>query len=313
MNKIWNATRFALLKGGTHDVSSLAAVRSDLQLADRFILSRLQKTVDEVSVAIDEYRFDAMANAIYRFFWNDFCDVYIELSKGVLEGEDARKKEAARATLVHVLDTAMRLLHPLCPFLTEEIWQKLPGRAARHAGVAFCATAPWPVSDRTLVDAAAEAQMQLLTEVATLIRNVRQESGLSPRKPVVVDVVAVDAAVAVALSSVAPLLSRYAVTEALRVVGRDGYVPPRLAGANATGSVEVVVHLEGHIDPAKEKERLNREIAKADKDRAGLQKRFDNPDFVRGAPADVVAEGRENLAALDEKLLRLRAAQARLD
>ena len=318
MNKIWNATRFALMKGGTHDVKSLDTVRSDLQLADRFILSRLQKTVDEVSVAIDEYRFDAMANAIYRFFWNDFCDVYIELSKGVLEGDDtnqeqAAKKEAARATLVHVLDTAMRLLHPLCPFITEEIWQKLPGRSARHAGIAFCATAPWPVADKSLVDDAAEQQMQTLTEVATLIRNVRQESGLSPRKPVVVDVVCKDPAVAVTLSAVAPLLSRYAVTEALNITGRDGYAPPKLAGANATGAVEVVVHLQGHIDPAKEKERLNREIGKAEKDLAGLQKRFDNPDFVRGAPAEVVAEGRTNMAALDEKLLRLRGALSRLD
>jgi valyl-tRNA synthetase len=312
MNKIWNATRFALMKGGTHDVQSLAAARGDLQLADRFILSRLQKTIDDVTVAIDEYRFDAMANAIYRFFWNDFCDVYIELSKGVLDGEAGPKKEAARATLVHVLDTAMRLLHPLCPFITEEIWQKLPGRSARHPDIAFCATAAWPVADRDLVDDVAEQQMQLLTEVATLIRNVRQESGLSPRKPVVVDVVAKDAAVAATLSSVTALLARYAVTERLNIVGRDGYVPPKLAGANATGVVEVVVHLEGHIDPAKEAERLNREIAKAEKDLAGLQKRFDNPDFVRGAPAEVVAEGRANMAALDEKLLRLRGALGRL-
>jgi valyl-tRNA synthetase len=312
MNKIWNATRFALMKGGTHDVLSLDKVRNDIQLADRFILSRLQSTVDEVTTAIQEYRFDAMAQSIYRFFWNDFCDVYIEMTKGVLEGAEGAKKEAARATLVHVLDAAMRLLHPLCPFLTEEIWQKLPGRAHRQAGIAFCAVAPWPTVDASFVDDEAEQHMQLLTEVATLIRNVRQESGLSPRKPVVVDVVCKEAGVAATLSSVVPLLSRYAVTEELRIVGREGYEPPRLAGANATGAVEVVVHLEGHIDPAKEKERLTREIAKADKDRVGLQKRFENPDFIRGAPAEVVAEGRLQLAALDEKLLRLRAALARL-
>jgi valyl-tRNA synthetase len=112
---------------------------------------------------------------------------------------------------------------------------------------------------------------------------------------------------------VAPLLARYAVTEQLNVVLRDGYVPPKLAGANATGAVEVVVHLQGHIDPSKERERLAREIAKADKDRAGLQKRFDNPDFIRSAPAEVVTEGRAQLAALDEKLLRLRGALTRLD
>ncbi|MDP2342056.1 MAG: valine--tRNA ligase [Deltaproteobacteria bacterium] len=317
LNKIWNAHRFGLMKGGAGAVKPLDSVRSNMQLADRFILSKLQRTVETVSTAIDEYRFDAVANTLYSFFWNDFCDVYIELSKGALEGDpnDAEQgglRDAARSTFFHVLDAFLRLLHPLCPFLSEEIWQQVPGRAERWPGVAFCAVAPWPVVEANLIDASAERELALLTEAATAIRNVRQESGLSPRKPVVVDVIAADAAVAATLLSVKDVLARFAVIETLNIVQRDGYVAPKLSGANASGNFEVVVHLEGLIDPAKEKERMVREINNAMRDLQTLAKRFENPDFVAKAPVDVVAEGKANMKALDEKLLRLRAALKRL-
>ncbi len=312
LNKIWNATRFAIVKGGTDPVPSLTSVRGDLGVADRYILSRLQRAVAEVSRAIDEYRFDAMANAIYQFFWSEFCDVYVELAKGVLEGDDPRARQATRATLLHVLDTSMRLLHPVCPFLTEEIWQLLPSREERWPGVAFCAVAPWPVFDQGLVDEGAEREIGLLTDVASMVRNVRQESGLPPRRGVAVDVVCNAEATRATLEGVRAPLVRYAVIDALNVVMRDGYEAPKLSGAHATGDVEVVVHLEGLIDPAKERERLGREIARAEKDLAGLKKRFESPDFAGRAPADVVEQGKKDMAALEEKLLRLRAAVARL-
>jgi valyl-tRNA synthetase len=312
LNKIWNATRFALMKGGSGEVKSIAEVRPHLSTADSFILSRLQQAIADVDAAIIDYRFDAMANAFYQFFWTEFCDVYVELIKGVLEGDDQDKKDAARATLVHVLDTSLRLLHPLCPFLTEELWQSLPGRAERWPDVRFCAVAPWPVVDAGLKNADAEATISLLGSVATMVRNVRQESGLPPRKGVNVDVVCAAADVTARLDALRPVLCRYAVIDTLTIVHRDGYVPPKLSGAHASGDVEVVVHLEGLIDPAKETERLNREIAKADKDLQGLKKRFENPEFVSKAPEDVVIEGKANMAALDEKLLRLRAALSRL-
>ena len=312
LNKIWNATRFALMKGGSGPVKSIEEARSNLQLADRFILSKLQRTIETVSLAIDEYRFDAVANTIYSFFWNDFCDVYIELSKTALEGTDDDVRAAARATLLHVLDASMRLLHPLCPFLTEELWQQMPGREQRWPGVAFCAVAPWPVVNAAFIDASAERELALVTETATLIRNVRQEAGLSPRKPVVVDVIASDAAIAATLLSVRDVLSRFAVIETLHIVPREGYVAPRMSGATASGNFEVVLHLQGLIDPAKEKDRMVREIDRAMRDLSLLQKRFENPDFVGRAPVDVVTEGKANMAALDEKLLRLRAALLRL-
>ena len=313
LNKIWNATRFVVMKGGTDTpVPSLAAVKGDLGTADRYILARLQRAVTEVGAAIDEYRFDAMANAIYRFFWTEFCDVYVELAKSALEGDDAKAREATRATLVHVLDTAMRLLHPVCPYLSEEIWQLLPGRAERWPATAFCAVAPWPVADPSLVDEAAEGEIALLVEVASMVRNVRQESGLPPRKGVRVDVVCAKPASREGLQRVRAALIRYAVIDDLTIVDRAGYVAPKLAGAHATGDVEVVVHLEGLIDPAKERERLSREIAKAEKDLAGLRKRRESPDYAARAPAEVVEQGKKDMAALEEKLLRLGDAIMRL-
>ena len=312
LNKIFNATRFALMKGGTGPVRTLDEVKPHFSVADRYILSRLQKVIGEVDIAIAEYRFDAMANGFYQFFWTEFCDVYLELIKGVLESDDVDAREAARATLVTVLDTSMRLLHPLCPFLTEELWQGLPARAERWADVAFCAVAPWPTVTSSLVDADAEARVGLMGTVATMVRNVRQESGLPPRKGVVVDVIcAADDSRAI-LTELSRVLCRFAVIDTLNIVGRDGYVAPRLSGAHASGDVEVVVHLEGLIDPAKETERMNREILKAEKELLGLSKRFENPEFVAKAPEDVVVEGKANMAALDEKLLRLRAALLRL-
>lgn len=312
MNKIWNATRFAQMKTADVPSAALADVSADLSIADRYILSRLQKVIAEVDAGVAEYRFDALANDFYRFFWTELCDVYLELTKSVLDGDDVNAKIATRAVLLHVLDTSLRLLHPLCPFLTEELWQQLPGRAERHPGVAFCAVAAWPVVDASRIDAVAEQQIGVMNDVATLVRNVRQESGLSPRKGVVVDVVVVNDAVKTALLTLRTTLCRYAAIDAINLVGREGYVAPKLAGVNASGDVEVIVHLEGLIEPAKEIERLNREIAKADKDLLGLKKRFENPEFVGKAPPEVVAQGKLDMAALDEKLLRLRGAVTRL-
>ena len=132
MTKIWNATRFALMKSGDVDGAALADVTADLSIADHYILSRLQKVIGDVDAALLDYRFDAMANAFYQFFWTEFCDVYLELTKSVLDGDDVKAKVATRAVLLHVLDASLRLLHPLCPFITEELWQQLPGRAERR-------------------------------------------------------------------------------------------------------------------------------------------------------------------------------------
>ncbi|OGQ14123.1 MAG: valine--tRNA ligase [Deltaproteobacteria bacterium RBG_16_71_12] len=306
LNKIWNATRFVLMRVGDAPIPALAEANGELSLGDRWILSRLQRAVQAVSGAIDTYRFDEAANAIYQFFWTELCDVYVEISKGAID------KPATRATLVHVLDSSLRLLHPLCPFQTEEIWQKLPGRDLRWPATKLCALAPWPTPDLALVDERAEREMQVVLDAVTMARNVRQESGLGPRAPVAVDLVTQDQAIFEMLGRHAGLIARLAVLSSASRATGAGYSAPRLSGMQSNGVLDVVVHLAGLIDVDKEKARLLREIEKAQKDKAGLEKRFANEEFVKRAPPEVVEEGRVNLRALDEKVARLTAALGRL-
>jgi valyl-tRNA synthetase len=312
LNKIWNATRFALMRIGDDKILPLAQVRAHLSLADQAILSKLQKVIAAVDTSIAEYRFDATANESYQFFWIEFCDAYIELVKPALDADaPADARQAARATLMTVLDTSMRLLHPIAPFVTEEIWQKLPGRASRHDAV-FCCTAPWPTVDSGLINDDAEREQAKCLAVVTLIRNVRQESGLSPRKPVIVDVLCDDEHDRALLQRRHELIGRLAATETLTVRSRVGYAPPALAAVHANGGVEVVVHLAGLIDVSKERERLERELVKTDKDLQVMQRRFDNADFVAKAPPEVVAQGRLDIAALSSKQVSLQSALSRL-
>ena len=318
LNKIWNATRFALMRVSPAPatdaaIESVLAVRADLALGDRWILSRLQKATQQLSEAIDGYRFDDAANAIYQFFWSELCDVYIEVVKAALaDGAPASDREAARATLVHVLDTSMRLLHPLCPFQTEEIWQRLPGRDLRWPDIKLCAVSPWPTVDQTFVDEQAEREMALVTAAVQMARNLRQESGLAPRAPVRVDLVTADTDTFALLGQHQALIAHLAALKEVTRGKPTSYAPPKLCATQSNGVLDVVVHLEGHIDLDKEKARLQREIDRANKDKGGLEQRFKSADFIARAPPEVVAEGRANMKALDDKVTRLTAALARL-
>ena len=170
-------------------VRSLDEVRADMSVADRWILSRLQAVTSRANSGLSDYRFNETADAIYHFFWSELCDWYIELAKGALsDSAPQAKREASCAVFFHVLDQSMRLLHPLCPFQSEEIWQSLPGRDARWPDHAFCAVAPYPEAEERWVDADAEQQMAWLQETLTMTRNARHESGIpiqkkAPRRP----------------------------------------------------------------------------------------------------------------------------------
>ncbi len=306
LNKIYNAARFALMKLGPAPIPAFHEVKADLTLADRWIVSRLQRAAHKVTDHINNYRFDEATNAHYQFFWTELCDVYIEASKLAID------RPSTRATLVHVLDASLRLLHPMCPFLSEEIWQQLPGRFARWPLVKFCAVAPWPTSEAAWIDEAAEKDMAVVSSAVTMARNVRQESGLGPRAPVHVDLVSDDPHTRAALATHGELIKHLAVLSGMKAHARAGYAAPTLSGMQSSGSLEVVVHLEGLIDIEKERARLFREIDKANKDKEGIERRFESADFVAKAPPEVVAEGRANIAALGDKIERLRAARARL-
>ena len=313
LNKIWNATRFALMRVGDAPVPALSDVKADLSLADRWILSRLQEAVSKVDAAVQAYRFDDLANVIYQFFWTEFCDWYIELSKANLfDDAEPRHREATRAVLVHVLDTAMRLLHPVCPFQSEEIWQRLPGRQERWPQTAFCAVAPFPKADPSWTDPNAEAEMELFMSTVTLARNARQESGLGAQQKVDAILLSDDEKVRAALERASADLIRIAKLKSVQVFARDAYDVPRFAALNATGQLEVIIPLEGLIDLNAETERLKKDLAKTEKERDSLDKRLSSPKFVERAPAEVVAESKAQLASLNEKCERLNAALKRI-
>jgi valyl-tRNA synthetase len=313
LNKVWNATRFALMRVGEGPVKSLDEVRGDLSLADRWLLSRLDAVTRKVHASVADYRFDELANGIYQFFWTELCDWYIELAKGSLaEDADPKAREATRATLVHALDASMRLLHPVCPFQSEEIWQRLPANAQRWPDVRFCAVAPYPEPDDALVDEAAERGVALLMSAVGMTRNARQESGLGAQKKVAAFLVSDDAADRALLEAHAPQLLRLAHLESVSVTSRQGFVPPKLCATNADSRLEAVVALEGLIDVAAEQKRLGKEIEKADKEAGSLRKRLETPSFLERAPPEVVAKLQADLAAADEKLGRLTSALSRL-
>jgi valyl-tRNA synthetase len=213
---------------------------------------------------------------------------------------------------LHVLDASMRLLHPICPFQTEEIWQQLPGREVRWPGVASVCIAAWPTVEDDLVDESAETAIKLVDATVTLIRNVRQESGLSPRQPVVVDVVVKSDDARAVLLAEQGLVQRLACTDTLTITTPDGYAAPKMSAVHSDGVVEVVVHLAGLIDPAKERARLEKQIEKASKEKGGLDKRMSNAEFIASAPPDVVAKLTSDIAAVNDRVLRLQAALTRL-
>ncbi|MGI9592303.1 MAG: valine--tRNA ligase, partial [Myxococcota bacterium] len=277
LNKVWNATRFALLRLGEGDPQPLASVRADLSLADRWILSRLQVVAEKAAVGIEAYRFDEMANAIYQFFWSEFCDWYVELVKTALQDDaPAGRREAARSVLVHVLDASMRLLHPLCPFQSEEIWQRLPAREARwdEAGVALCARAPYPEPEAAWRDAEAERSLDLVIRTVTRMRNLRVESGLPQQKRVDVVLLSDDAERRALFASLADEITRLAQLSGLTVHARADYDVPRQAAVNADPEVDVVIPLEGVIDLDAERQRIEKDLEAARKQLTGFERKL---------------------------------------
>ena len=275
----------------------------------------MQAAAEKAAAGIDSYRFDETANAIYQFFWSEFCDWYVELVKTSLQ-DDAPEagREAARSVLIHVLDASMRLLHPLCPFQSEEIWQRLPAREARwrDAGVDLCALAPYPEPDEAWQDAEAESALDELIRTVTRMRNLRVESGLPQQQRVSV-VLLCDAPERRALfAQLTEEITRLAQLSSLEVHARADYTVPRQAAMNADPVVDVVIPLEGVIDLDAERERIQKDLAAAQKQYAGFEKKLGNEKYVNKAPADVVEETRTRARECQERIASLQAALERL-
>ena len=298
-NKLWNASRYVLMNVEGEDCSASDA----LSAADRWIRSRLQQVAREVAESIEGYRFDHAAQALYEFTWNEYCDWYLELTKPVLNSQTAseEQKRAARHTLVTVLETLLRLLHPTMPFITEEIWQQVKGPAGVEGPTIMLQ--PWPEPDDSLVDEAAEREMRWVMDFILGIRRIKGEMNISPGKPVPVLLANVSPEDERLLAASRPYLDFLARTESVEILG-PGQTPPEAATA-LVGEMEVLIPLAGLIDKEAELRRLEKEIARLKQEVERAEKKLANPRFVDKAPEAVVNKEREKLAGARTALDKL--------
>ncbi len=305
-NKLWNAARFALMNLEGFDPEGTDVQRLELSPADAWILLRLAEAIEGTQAALEEYRFNEAASLLYAFTWNEFCDWYIELVKDDLHGGDAEARKRAQAVLHTVLESLLRLLHPFMPFITEEIWQALPGRRP----TASIMTASWPDPAALPRHRGVSDRMATVMEIIRGIRNIRGEMDVNPGRqiPVVLDCKSADALVVVREGE--RYIRTLAKVESL--IFGVGAERPAKAATQVAGEVEILVPMAGLIDLGGEEQRLLKELAKVGKDVQLFEKKLANEDFISRAPAEVLAKDRGKLAEAREKLAILERSLARI-
>ena len=307
-NKIWNASRYVLMNAEGQDCGQDGSTDYKLSLADRWIVSRLQQAEIDVSAAIDSYRFDLAAQALYDFVWNDYCDWYLELSKPVLwdENGDPELKKGTRRTLVRVLESTLRLAHPMLPFISEEIWQTI----APFAGVELKVDGDtimlqrFPVADHSKIDSAALADIEWLKKVILGVRNIRGEMNISPAKALPLYLTKGDKNDQQRLQDNRQFLSKLANLESVTWLDNPADAPP--SATALAGDLEILVPMAGSIDIGAELARLDREIEKNSTEAAKLANKLSNAKFVDNAPADVVAKERQKLSEFESSVIQLK-------
>jgi len=299
-NKIWNAARYVLMNCEGHASDQTQVT---LSLADRWIRSRLQQTAATMADAIDNYRFDFAAQAIYDFVWNEYCDWYLELSKPVLWDKqgDPMVLAGTRQTLITVLETVLRLLHPLMPFITEEIWQSVAPIAGKHGETIMLQ--PWPKPDSTQNDPQAEIEIDWLKQLIVAIRTIRSESNLAPNLELEVLITNATDSDVEKIAQNAPFLKKLAKTTSIRAVAADELLPPALSAL--CGHMEVLVPMAGVIDVQGEITRLDKERNRYRSEISRLDAKLGNSNFIDRAPADVVAKEKEKLTAAQQALTKI--------
>lgn len=312
-NKIWNAARFSLMnaEGAAINPDAFENDAAELALHDRWILSRLNKTARDVRKALAAYEFHEAVQSLYHFFWDDFCDWYIELTKADVTAEEATsERAAARTRLLNVLEQSLRLLHPFMPYITEELWLRLPGADTKLLHKAYSGAAPtimlteFPEGQAALIDERVEWEMQALIDLVSRVRNIRSEMNIKPGERVQVLISSPDEKLRDVYSAGKAQISRL-VRASEVAVGEHLSVPRASARAVLVGGAEVAIPLEGLIDFAQERQRLGREQEKLTKEAERLEAQLANPQFVDRAPVEKVKELRERLADIAQRTSQL--------
>ena len=299
-NKLWNATRYVLQNTEDRDCSP-----GESSLADRWIVSRLQQVSRDTAAHIETYRFDLVARDLYEFIWNDYCDWYIELSKPVLYSDDysAEAKKAARHTLVTVLESILRLLHPIMPFITEELWQRVAPLAGIEGGTVM--HREYPRQDAAKIDRAAMDELDWVKAFIMGVRQIRSEMDIKPGKPLPVlcqDGASEDRQ---RIERNRGLLEALARLESITWLESGAAAPE--AATSLVGEMKLLIPLAGLIDKQAELDRLNKNIQKLEQDAARISAKLANENFVSRAPAEVVGKEKDKLADTESALNNLRA------
>ena len=349
-NKIWNATRFCLLnsEGAQVDyfyINPQAEVREikkligdelvddfdeedeefldkvepefakdnpkeNLSIADRWIISRLNRTALDVNKSLGKYEFHTAVSLLYHFFWDDFCDWYIELVKDEITSETVNTtRDAARSRILTILEQALRLLHPFMPYLTEELWQKLPAvsselhNAAYQTAAQTIMLADFPMGDVNLVDERAEAEMQAVIDLITKVRNIRAEMQIKPSDKPVIHIAAGSDAQRIFAANEAQILK---LARAESLVLSETLDVPKASAKAVTALAEIALPLEGLIDFEKEVARLENQVGKLEKEDDQLRKQLTNANFIERAPAEKVQGIRDRVAEIETQVAALR-------
>ncbi|MGO4606424.1 valine--tRNA ligase [Variovorax sp. 2RAF20] len=321
-NKLWNATRFVLMNCEGQDCGLLEHTKEDCKVggkahgylkfsrADFWIVSQLQRVEAEVARGFEEYRLDNVATAIYQFAWDEFCDWYLEIAKVQIQTGDEAQKRATRRTLIRTLETLLRLAHPVIPFITEELWQKVSAVAGREGESIMVAA--YPKSQPEKIDEAAEAHVARLKALVDACRTLRGEMNVSPATRLPLYAVADDAEGAAFLRASAPVLQALAKLKEVKVFDDEASwsAAAEAAPVAVVGAARLCLHME--IDKAAEKLRIGKEIARIEGEIAKVNGKLGNEAFVAKAPPAVIEQERKRLADFTAMLERLRDQLVRL-
>lgn len=307
-NKLWNATRYVLMNTEGKDLG-LHNENTELSLADKWIISLLQKVEQEVATHIETYRFDLAAQTLYEFVWNEYCDWYLEFSKPVLTGNASEAlQRGTRRTLVQVLETILRLLHPIMPFITEELWQKVAPLAGKKGSTIMLQ--PYPQFDETKVNLKAETEIAWVKEVILGIRRIRSEMNISPAKQLSILVQNGSESDLQRLQNNQSFISTLSKVQHIEFL--DSNITPPESAIALVGEMKILIPLAGLIDKEAELRRLKKEIDKMHQEHQKLASKLNNPNFLGKAPTDLVNKEQQRLTELELALAKLKAQAVKI-
>jgi valyl-tRNA synthetase len=309
-NKLWNATRYVLMSTEGKDIG-LTNQDIELSLADQWIISRLQQIEEQVHEHLKTYRFDLMANSLYDFVWHEYCDWYLELSKPVLQSEQASlaQQRGTRHTLVMVLEAVLRLLHPIMPFITEELWQKVAPLAGKAGDTIMLQPYPLPKLDK--INHSAENDIEWIKQFVLGVRRIRAEMDIAPSKALPVLLQKGSTNDQQKWQHHQTLITNLARLDSVRWLDANAKAPE--SAIALVGDMQILIPLAGLIDKEAELARLNKEMDKLKRELAKCTAKLDNPKFTERAPANIVEKERQRVADMSASLQQLEAQAARID